>query len=302
MDLAGAPARRAVRGAVRQVFADEGRRRPAAPFAMADDDDPGLFGPGSVAWRVHADRSMLIAGLRALLVQTWHPSAMAGVAQHSAYRDDPLGRLERTGRYVAATTYGTEAEAARAIAVVERVHERVQGITAAGVPYRANDPELLAWVHNVEVDSFLRAYRRYGAGAMSDAEADRYVAEMAVLGRRLGVSAAPTSVAELRDWLRGVEDLEVTAEARDAVRFLLLPPLPVAVMPAYVVIAAAAVGMLPPRLRLELRLPPRSALDPTVVRPAMRALLGVLGWALGPSPAARAAAAANSAVSAPPGA
>jgi uncharacterized protein (DUF2236 family) len=152
---------------------DPGGTPPALDFATTDD--PGLFGPDSVAWRVHADRSMLVGGVRALFLQVLHPLAMAGVAQRSAYREDPLGRLSRTGRFIAATTYGSTAEAEASIAVVRTVHEHVRGTTSDGRPYAATDPALLAWVHNVEVESFLEAYRRYGPG-LDDADADHYVA------------------------------------------------------------------------------------------------------------------------------
>ncbi|MDY7100922.1 MAG: oxygenase MpaB family protein, partial [Actinomycetota bacterium] len=183
--------------------------------------EPGLFAPDSVTWRVHADTSMLIGGLRALLLQTLHPLAMAGVAEHSDYRNDPWGRLRRTSQFVGATTYGGAAEAERAIETVIRVHERVRGVAPNGLPYRASDPHLITWVHATEVDSFLRTYQRYGHGTLTDAEADRYVAEMAVIGQRLGGSDVPTSRAELRVWLRGVRpELRAGAQARDGVRFL----------------------------------------------------------------------------------
>ncbi|MBK5286954.1 MAG: DUF2236 domain-containing protein, partial [Acidimicrobiia bacterium] len=157
-----APVRTVVGHVARSAFGGTPQSGTELEFATATD--PGLFGPDSVTWRIHADRSMLIGGLRALLLQVLHPLAMAGVAQHSTYRRDPLGRLARTGRFVAATTYGTTAEAERAITMVTDVHQRVRGVAADGRPYSASDPALLAWVHNVEVDSFLSAYRRYGPG------------------------------------------------------------------------------------------------------------------------------------------
>ena len=132
---------------------------------LATYDDPGLFGPASVAWRVHGEMSMLVGGLRALLLQTLHPPTMAGVADHSDYRKDPLGRLHRTGRFIGATTYGNTATAEHVIEMVRRIHERVAGTLADGTPYAATDPHLLGWVHVTEVDSFLRAYERYGWAA-----------------------------------------------------------------------------------------------------------------------------------------
>lgn len=279
-----APARGVVVNAARGAFAN--RSSEHAEIETATDTDPGLFGPDSVTWRVHRDRSMLIGGLRALFLQVLHPLTVAGVAQHSAYRDDPLGRLARTGRFVAATTYGTTSEAEAAIAMVRRVHVKVRGTAADGRTYRANDPDLLAWVHNVEVDSFLVAYRRYGPG-LTDAEADQYVAEMAGLGRRLGATDVPETAGDLSRWIDDTPGLAMTGDARDVIRFLVLPSLPATMLPTYGVIAAAAADLLSWRRRLTLGLWPVPLADPLVVRPTASALLAVLGWALGPPPMPR---------------
>ena len=118
-------------------------------------DDPGLFTPDSAVWRVHGNRSGLVGGLRALLLQAVHPLAMAGVAQHSDYRRDPWGRLHRTGSFIAVTTYGSTSAAEANIEMVKRIHLRVHGVASDGRPYTASDPHLLAWVHDTEVDSFL---------------------------------------------------------------------------------------------------------------------------------------------------
>jgi uncharacterized protein (DUF2236 family) len=273
-DLVGSVARRALAG-------PESQRR---EIALATPAEPGWFGPDSMTWRVHADRSMIIGGLRALLLQVMHPLAMAGVAQHSAYRDDPLGRLARTGRFIAATTYGTSAEAGRAVAAVTAIHTRVRGTAPDGRPYEANDPELLAWVHNVEVESFLVAYRRYGSGALDADDADRYVAEMATVGERLGARDLPRREADLREWIDTVPGLAMTAEARDAIRFLVLPNLPLPMLPTYAVVAAAAADLLPRHRRLALGLLPVPLVDPLVVRPSASSLLALLGWVLGPPP------------------
>jgi len=144
---------------------------------MASADDPGLFGPASSAWRIHSDSSMLIGGLRALMLQTLHPLAMAGVAQHSDYKSDPWGRLHRTGRFIGATTFGNTDTAEKWIGIVRRVHDRVQGTAADGRPYSANDPHLLLWVHVTEVDSFLSAYERFGKGKLTDAEKAHLIAQ-----------------------------------------------------------------------------------------------------------------------------
>ncbi len=270
--------RRRTGRAVRRLLAGTSE----APVVDLDDEDPGLFGPDSVTWRVHADISMLVGGLRALLLQTTHPLAMAGVADHSDYRHDPLGRLHRTGAFVGVTTYGSTAAAEAQIAAVRAVHERVVGTAPDGRPYSANDPELLTWVHVTEVDSFLRAYRRYGADRLTPAEEDRYVAEMAEVARRLGATGVPTSVGELRARLEGFRpDLAVGRQARDAIRFLLAPPAPPAARAPYAVIAAAAVASLPGFVRRMMRLPVVPLSEPLVVRPATLALLRTLVWALG---------------------
>ncbi|MGH7358571.1 MAG: oxygenase MpaB family protein, partial [Candidatus Rokuibacteriota bacterium] len=255
----------------------------ATPPAVGSPPDPGLFGPGSVTWRVHADLSMFVGGLRALLVQTLHPRAMAAVAEHSSYREDPLGRLHRTSAFIAATTYGTRAEAEGAVANVRRIHEQVRGVAPDGHPYSASDPELLAWVHAVEVDSFLTAYLRYGAG-LDDDDADRYVDEMAVVGQMVGVEDPPRRVAALHAELDGFDEVRGTGQARDAVRFILFPPLPIVARPAHAILAAAAVGLVPPDYRRMLWLPALPLTDPLVVRPATRAFLAGLGWALGENP------------------
>lgn len=277
-----APARGVVRGLARRALAGGREGPPAVEFATVGD--PGLFGPDSVTWRIHADRSMLIGGLRALLLQVLHPLAMAGVAQHSSYREDPLGRLARTGRFVGATTYGTTAEAERAIRMVRGVHERVRGTASDGRSYEATDPALLSWVHNVEVDSFLAAYRRYGSAPLSAADADRYVLEMTGVARRLGAVDLPETAPALSAWIDSVPELAMTRDARDAVRFLVLPSLPVRMLPTYTVVAAAAADLLPLRRRIALGLWPVPLADPLVVRPAASALLALLGWALGPPP------------------
>ena len=245
-------------------------------------DDPGLFGPDSATWEVHGDASMIVGGLRALLLQTMHPPTMAGVADHSTYRTDPLGRLHRTGGFVGTTTFGTTDEAERAISVVRQVHERVRGTTPDGRPYIATDPHLLQWVHCTEVDSFLRARERYGARPLSEGAPDGYVREMAVVAEGLGAIDAPRSRAELRATLGGYrQELTVGRQARETVRFLAWPPLPLVVRPSYGVIFAAATSMLPGFARRMLRLPVAPLVEPLAIRPAATALIRTLGWALG---------------------
>ena len=242
--------------------------------------DPGLFGPRSVAWRVLADPSMLLAGMRGLLIQALHPLAMAGVDQHSDYKADPWGRLQRTIEYVVTTTFGDTAAAEQMGARVRAVHERVVGVDPhTGRPYRAGDPELLAWVHNVEVHSFVAAYRRYG-GWLSDGDADRFVGEMTRVAPLVGLpaDAVPSTLADLRAVLRAAP-LEMTPAARAGVRTILAPPLPLAARPLYGVAVAGAVSLLPRKVRAAYGFPwPAPA--SFAVRPALFGLFRALNVAL----------------------
>ncbi len=217
---------------------------------------PRWFTPADPIWRVHADAAMFPGGIAALLLQSLHPLAMAGVAGHSGYRGDPWGRLQRTSHYLAVTTFGTIEHAQEAIAVVRGVHERVRGKDLRGRPYRADDPGLLRWVHLAEVHSFLTAYQRFGADRLTPAEADRYVAQTVTAATLLGATGLPDTVAGLRQQLDDHRpQLEVTPAARDASRMLLLnPPLPLLARPGYATLAAGGVSLLPPWARTHLGL------------------------------------------------
>jgi len=247
-------------------------------------DGPRWFAPDRPIRRVHGDPTMFVGGLRALLLQSLHPLAMAGVAQHSDYRTDPWSRLARTADFVTITTYGTADDAAAACAAVRRVHDHVTGVAPDGRAYEANDPHLLGWVHLAEVDSFLAAFRRYGAGGLTPAEADGYVRDMARIASELGVDNPPRSVAQLRSHLAEYRpELRSTREAREAARFLLTPPgVPLVGLAPYGMISAAAVGLLPLWARWSLGLPMGPVADRVVVRPAGTAVVGVLRWALTP--------------------
>ncbi len=156
--------------------------------------DPGLFGPSSTCWKVHGDfSSMLIGGVSALLLQMLHPLALAGVWDHSNFRQDMLGRLRRTGQFISGTTFGSRSDAENLIARVRRIHEPVHGIAPDGRAYAANDPALLTWVHVAEVSSFLKAYLRYFNPALPGFEQDRYYDEIALIAERLGASNVPRS-------------------------------------------------------------------------------------------------------------
>ncbi len=253
--------------------------------SVSFEQDPGYFGPDSVTWRLHDDSCMLAGGVRAVLLQTMHPLAMAGIAEHSNYRHDPLVRLANTSTYVGTTIYGSKPDVRDAIALVKRVHERVTGIAPDGRPYAANDPHLLTWVHHTLVDSFLRAYQRYGSGPLTRADADRYVEEQAVLAELFEAEPAARSVAELAEYFRVVRpELRATNQARDTVRFLLAPPLPLIARGPYTVLMSAAITMLPRWVRRDLWLPVPPAIEPLVVRPATTALVRTVDWVMGGHP------------------
>jgi uncharacterized protein (DUF2236 family) len=208
---------------------------------------PRWFPPGSPIRRVHADSAMFVGGLRALLLQSLHPLAMAGVAGHSGYRSDPWGRLARTSTFLAYTTFATADDAQQMVDRVRAVHERVRGKTSDGRPYRASDPHLLTWVHVAEADSFLAAHQRYGERRLTPAEADQYVAQSARVARALGAERVPETVADLAATVESYRpELEASPEALDAASFLLRePPLPGPVRAPYGLLAAGAVALLP---------------------------------------------------------
>lgn len=236
---------------------------------------PGWFGPDSVTWQVHADISMLVAGLGAFALQSLHPRALAGVVDHSAFGSDFFGRTKRTGAYILAVTYGTGDEAAAAVANVERVHRRVVGTTPDGRPYRASEPELLHWVHVTQYAATAAAHRRFAAHPMSDADLDRYAAEVARVGEALGVQDPPRSWAELDAALdRHRPHLAVGEQAREAFRFLADPPgLAFALRPAWRLLYAGGIATLPPFARRLVGV--RSPMLPEVA--ACRALVRATG-------------------------
>jgi uncharacterized protein (DUF2236 family) len=264
------------------------------------DDDLGLFGPDSVTWRLHADPSTLIGGLRALLIQALHPHAMAGVDQHSDYRSDQWGRLRQTSDYVLTTTFGTSDEARRYGARVRAVHEHVRGTDpVTGQEYSAGDPDVLLWVHNVEVHSFLAAYRRYGGWLSSD-DADRYVAEMVQAAELVGIPASdvPASHSQLSAWLRDRRaGLVVSEAARAAMQAVLHPPMPLPARPLWTIPSRAAVAILPRHVRDLYGLPWQPPVD-ALVRVSVTGLFRALNLVVPPPPHVRDARARASALAA----
>lgn len=256
-------------------------------------DDEGFFLPGSAVWAVHGAMSTIAAGVRALLVQALHPGALAGVHDHSRFREDPLGRLAGTIRWIYTVTYGSQEAATRASNWVSRLHTKVVGSydDRHGVShdYAANDPELLSWVHMAFADSFLAAYQQWGATPIPGGP-DAYVREWAVAGELMGVPNPPRTAAEMQQQLmdfdrRGV--LERTARTDDVVRFIRRPPLFPVLKAGYPLLFNGAVSTLQPRFRelLDLRPPHLGPIALPAAGPAQVMLNGI-GAVLGPRPVA----------------
>jgi len=286
MSMLARPALPSPRAALQTLLT--GERDGVAPWirALGDPGDPGWFGPGSTIWRVHADAASLVGGIRALLVQAMHPTVLAGFDQHSAYREDPTGRLQATAAFVTVATFGTSEQARAACDRVRGVHRRVRGTTDAGVPYDAADPDLLGWVHVALVDSLADSVRRFGRTAF---DLDVYLAESAVIGDYLKAANVPRSATQMEaTYAHYLPALAVTEKTFAAHRFILDPPLPPLMRPAYRVLAAAAVASLPPRLAGFVA--GRPVLPPAPAAAVGRAATRMLSVMLGPSPAASAAA------------
>ena len=228
-----------------------------------------LFGPAAVAWRVHGDVvSMLVGGVAGLLLQMLHPAVLAGVWDHSSFRHDMQGRLRRTARFIAQTTYGDPDEARAAIARVRAIHAHVRGTLPDGTPYAANDPAHLAWVHVTETTCFLAAYRRYADPLLPAADQDRYFAEMARVAGPLGAAPIPTSRADARRLIDATRpQLHVDERTTEIARLVLTQRAPTpAGQPVQALIMQAAVDLLPDWARQMHALP-----NPALARPLLRA-------------------------------
>ena len=245
--------------------------------------DPGLFGPGSVSWKVMGDVSSFVGGVRALLLQALHPEVAAGVADHSEYEADPLGRLNRTSLFVTTVNYGSMPEVHAAVQVVREAHMPVSGTSERGIRYAANQPRLGAWVHNTLTDSFLEAYQTF-CQVLDPAEADQFVQEQSKIGELLGVAELPLTAADLRTWITEHPDLGESQALRQAWSFLRNPPLQPGQLLGYRVVRAAAVATLPHSL---------AQLGGTSSRKVAvfggRRLISSLRWAMKHSPAWKAA-------------
>ncbi|NIJ21872.1 uncharacterized protein (DUF2236 family) [Sphingomonas naasensis] len=269
--------KRALIGQVRAVFNDSAK----GEKPIQRQPEASLFGPGSVVWRVHGDvTTMMVGGVAALLLQMLHPAVLAGVWDHSSFRGDMIGRLRRTARFIAVTSYGSDEEAEAAIAKVREVHTRVKGILPDGTPYAADDPRLLAWVHVTEAVSFLDAWIRYAEPGMAMAEQDRYFAEFARIAEALGTDPVPRSRGEADALIATMRrELAVDARTREVARLVLSQPAPnLAMKPFQAMTFEAAVDLLPDWAR-RMHGFPRPGLSTPLVRLGTGGIARTIRWA-----------------------
>jgi uncharacterized protein (DUF2236 family) len=268
------------------TFSNNATEIPQWELELAKGDDAGYFGTESAVWAVHGSMTPIIAGIRALLLQALHPGAMAGVHDFSDYKEDPLGRLAGTIRWIFTVTYGDTKAARSGSEWVLRLHERVHGTyeDAAGVerPYSANDPEIARWVHLAFADAFLSSHQRFGGPIPGGPDA--YVSEWAVAGELMRIDNPPRSEAELREQMAAYDgELRHSAYVQEALGFLRRPPLPRSQLMGYRVLFAGAVSSLEPRHRELLGLKePRIGPFRIPMRLPVKAVLGVIRLGLGP--------------------
>jgi uncharacterized protein (DUF2236 family) len=188
-----------IRKSIREMVGGGG---PPVAF-LTPSGDRGLFGPESIAWKVHADFiSMMIGGISSLILQALHPQALAGVWDHSSFREDLKGRLGRTAFFIAATTYGPTDMADKIINKVNQIHTNIRGLDEFGKPYSATDPHLLAWVHLTETHSFMQSFEDYRVERLSLKEKDQYFLEMKSLGERMGAKDLPSTYSRTNEAIK----------------------------------------------------------------------------------------------------
>lgn len=249
----------------------------------APPGDPGLFGPDSVCWRVHADFvSMLVGGVGALLLQALHPLALAGVWDHSTFREDIQGRLGRTARFIAGTTYASRADALELLERVRQIHLRVVGTASDGRPYAASDPDLLTWVHVAETSSFLAAHLRYVNPRLSQGDQDRYFDEMALVAEALGARGVPRSGADTRRYLEAMRgELRADARTAEVLRVLRQAPAPnVLLQPGARLLVGAGGDLLPRWAQEMLGIAAFAPVRRLWVGPMIRSIAPVVRWSL----------------------
>lgn len=262
---------------IRRIFAD-----PGGKAIEISREDEGLFGPNSVCWQVHGDvTAMMIGGIASLLLQMLEPRVLAGVWDHSVFRQDMRGRLRRTAAFLARTTYGDKAQALAEIARIRRVHDYVHGTLPDGTAYHANDPEALAWVHVTESLCFVESFIRYRKPHMSMRERDRYFDEMAQVGELLGADPVPRTYRAAQTFIRDARPrLRFDERTREIADLLLhQPAASPALAPFHHMTMQAGVDLLPGWARsmhgLSISLPARLA-----VRGGTTGMAAITRWAL----------------------
>lgn len=247
------------------------------------------FSEGDPIWRVHADASMFVGGIRSLLLQSLHPLAMAGVDEHSDYRSDPWMRVSNTSFFIAQTTFGTIENAERLVESVRAMHDQVVGIAPDGRPYAASDPHLLGWVHVAEIETFLTCYQTYSPTPLTQAEADSYVAQTAHVAELLGVVDPPLAVSDLEAAIDAYRpELELTPAARRAADFLLHdPPVAGPETLGYRLLASAAVRTLAPWARTMLDIRTAPVPDALIRRVLNKPAVSAVRWLLNDPQVAR---------------
>lgn len=274
------PAKAMIRRQVTDLFNDASKGE--RPVLRRGD---ALFAPDSVAWRVNGDVvTMMIGGVSGLLLQMLHPAVLAGVWDHSNFRADMHGRLRRTAKFIAVTTYDSADNGVAAIDRVRRIHAQVRGVLPSGVPYEATDPALLAWVHVTEATSFLNAWIRYAEPGMSRADQDRYFAEMATVAERLGADPVPRDRASAEALIQSMRPALLTDDrTREVARLVLSQSVGSRRTDAASrIIMQAGVDLLPAWARHMHGLP--VPLDLPVIRAGATTMARTLRWAFDQSP------------------
>lgn len=240
--------------------------------------DPGLFGPDAICWRIHQDfTAMMIGGVAALMLQALHPRALAGVWDHSNFREDLKGRLGRTSFFISCTTYGGTALAEQTIAHVRHIHTRVRGVAPDGSSYSAEDGDLLTWVHASEVSSFLQAYLTHANPQLSGAEQDRYYAEMAQVAIKLGATDVPTNRAAMAEYLAAQRSQLLASERTHEVIRVLNSFTPRSASQLFI---QAAYQLLPPWAAELLQAPRPGPLQQLILQTALKGVGASARWAL----------------------
>jgi uncharacterized protein (DUF2236 family) len=270
-----------IASAFRKAVSGDPKGLPQWANEMAIGNDAGFYGPDSDVWKVHGSLATLVGGVRALLMQAAYPAALAGVSQHSAYDTDPLGRLERTTRWLTITSFGSTEAIAKEARRVNALHNHVVGEyedrEKKARQYQASQSRHLLWVHCAFTDSFLTAYRELGRD--EDRSVSRYVGEWAKSAEPLGLTDAPQSDKELKEVLEGFLNNEIgeIEPTRRIVHFIIHPPFSKAAMPFYRILCNAAISTMDPRVLKALGLKGKSRIWLKIVKPLLNILQLLLG-------------------------